>query len=114
MIFDGENLFFDKAALSAATLTSDVLSVGIGEAGDPLQLIVRATDTTGTGKLTVKVETSASDAFTTSTQLAEYVGTSISARIPRGNLGFLRLKVVSTYTAGKLTAGITVDDDIPW
>ena len=38
----------------------------------------------------------------------------LAADVPRGNLGYLRLTVTSTYSKGTLTAGLVLDDDIDW
>ena len=39
MIFDGENMFFDKKALENGSMTSDILDVGPGEASDNMHLV---------------------------------------------------------------------------
>ena len=128
MIFDGENLFFKKKALSNETITSDVIDVGKGEASDPLHIVADITKDAGAGSVTLFLDTSETKTFTTSFTLMEMPGktyTSLftladdkhptfSAKVPRGNQGFLRLRAQSTFSDGKITAGLVNDDDIPW
>lgn len=111
MIFDGENLFFNKKPLSSGTLESDIVNVGPGETYQPMFLAVFVHDPEGDGKVTVKLETAATEDFAEPKTLGTYDGAG-SQPVPRGNLGYLRVSVESTYTGGELTAGLVVDDDI--
>lgn len=112
MIFDGENLFFDHKALSAGELVSDVVFVGEGEAACPLCLFLGVSENTTNGTASTVIETSADEAFTDATTLGTFTAVPLSVTVPRGNLGYLRLKVTSTYSTGELTAGLILDDDI--
>lgn len=112
MIWDGENLFFWKKALSAATLTSDVLNVGPGEASDNMTLHLSVANGSTGGTLSTVLETSATEDFASATTLGTYTTMPVSTPIPRGNKGFLRLKSTSTYTSGALTAGLVLEDNI--
>lgn len=114
MIFDGENMFFNKKALSNSTITSDVLDVGPGEASDPLTLVLDVSKDAGSGSMVTVLKTSATKTFTTSIELAEYTGVPVKAKLPRGNQGYLRLDVTSGKSSGTMTAGLVIDDDIPW
>ena len=129
MIFDGENMFFHKKPLSNTTLTSDVLDVGKGDASDPLHMIVDVDKDAGAGKITAKLQTSATSDFSTVSVLGQYESKTyttsfkfkddtlahmISAKVPRGNKGYLRLVAESTMTSGTLTAALVNDDDISW
>jgi hypothetical protein len=111
MIFDGENMFLDGKALSASTITSNVINVGPGESGDAMHLVL-AVSGAGTGTATTALETSATEDFTSKTVLGEYTKVPLSVQIPRGNLGYLRLSVTSTYTTGTVTAALVLDDNI--
>ncbi len=127
MIYDGENMFFKDQDLSATTLTSDILDVGVGEASDPMHLVASVTNDAGAGNVTVALDTSddstftsyttigtfVSPTFTTSFTLAQHMGPVVSAKIPRGNKGYLRIRATSTFTDGQLTAGLVLDDDVP-
>ena len=128
MILDKENLFFKDQALSATTLTSDIIDVGPGEASDPMKFVVNVTSDAGAGDVTATLQTSpttdfsspvslftaASPTFTTSFTISDMKGAPvISAPIPRGNKGYLRASVVSTFTDGEMTAALVMDDDIP-
>ena len=126
MIYDGENMFFKKQALSNTTLTSDVIDYGNGEASDPPKLVVEVTKDAGAGAIALTVQTSddstfaspetfftkSTPTFTTSFTLADVKGPVIAAPLPRGNKRYLRLSAVSTFTDGKMTAGLVNDDDI--
>lgn len=126
MIYDGENMFFKKQALSNTTLISDVIDYGNGEASDPPKLVVEVTKDAGAGAIALTVQTSddstfaspetfftkSTPTFTTSFTLADVKGPVIAAPLPRGNKRYLRLSAVSTFTDGKMTAGLVNDDDI--
>ena len=112
MIFDGDNVFFLKKALSAADITSDVLNVGTGEAGDPLWLVQKVSGGSAGGTIKTALQTSKDEAFTSPVVLGTYTETELHTKIPRGNLGYLRLVDTSTYTAGTVTAALTWDDDV--
>jgi len=126
MIYDGENMFFKKQTLSSTTLTSDVIDYGNGEASDPPKLVVEVTKDAGAGAIALTVQTSddstfaspetfftkSTPTFTTSFTLADVKGPVIAAPLPRGNKRYLRLSAVSTFTDGKMTAGLVNDDDI--
>ena len=126
MIMDGENLFFKKQSLSATTLTSDVVDYGPGEANDPPKLVVEVTKDAGAGDVEVTMQTcdeptfasptvtfiKKSPTFTTSFSVAQHKGPIISAPLPRGNKRYLRISADSTFTDGKMTAGLVLDDDV--
>ncbi len=127
MIYDRQNRFFKDQALSAATLTSDIIDVGPGEASDPLHMVVDVTPDAGAGKVTATLQTSDDSTFSTYSVLGEYESKTyttsftiaadtlahiIATKLPRGGKNYLRLVAVSTFTDGKLTAGLVFDDDI--
>ncbi len=127
MIYDRQNMFFKDQALSAATLTSDIIDVGPGEASDPLHMVVDVTPDAGAGKVTATLQTSDDSTFSTYSVLGEYESKTyttsftiaadklahvIATKLPRGGKNYLRLVAVSTFTDGKLTAGLVFDDDI--
>lgn len=113
MILDGENLFFNAHELSASTLTSDPVHVGKGESGDPLMLVVSVKGGNSGGTLSsVEIETASTADFAAAKTLGTFTAPPVHAPIPRGNLGYLRLKAVSTYTTGTVTAGLVLDDDV--
>ena len=112
MILDKENTFLDAKALSASTITSNVIYTGPGDSGCPMFLALQVSKDAGTGTLETVLETSADEAFTSVVTLGTYQAVPLSTPLPRGNLGYLRLKVTSTYTKGTVTAGLVLDDDI--
>ena len=72
MIYDRQNMFFKDQALSATTLTSDIIDVGPGEASDPLHMVVDVTPDAGAGKVTATLQTSDDSTFSTYSVLGEY------------------------------------------
>lgn len=110
MIFDGENMFYDKASLTG-TLASNVVNVGPGESYQPMFLEVLVKDANDGAKISATLQTSVDAAFTSPVTLAT-MSKAGSLPVPRGNLGYLRLQVEATATAGTITAGLVVDDDI--
>ena len=128
MILDKQNLFFKDQALSATTLTSDIIDVGPGESSEPMKLVVNVTDDAGAGSIVATVQTSettdfsspfsfmtaTSPTFSTSFTISDMKGAPIiSAPIARGNKGYLRVSAVATFTDGEMTADHVLDYDIP-
>ena len=112
MILDAELLFFDKKTLSATTLTSDIVYVGEGDAGNPLTLFCQLADPTGdSGSVEVEVITGSDADFSDAKTLGKYTAP-FATKMPRGNLGYLKASAVSTYTGGTITAALVSDDDI--
>nr|DAS58917.1 MAG TPA: major capsid protein [Caudoviricetes sp.] len=110
-ILDGENLFYNGKALTNGNVDSDVLKVGPGDAGDPTILVLRVKGA-GTGTFKTVLETSATENFASPKTLGTYDQVPLSVHLPRGNLGYLRIKGTSTYTKGTVTAGLVLDDNI--
>lgn len=112
MIFDHDNMFFDEQALSAADLTSNVVKVGPGESNEPMKLFLGVDKNAGEGTASTVLQTATDEAFTSPVTLGTFSQVPLSVPVPRGNLGYLRLVVTSTYTTGKVTAGLVLDDDV--
>jgi hypothetical protein len=97
-------------------LYSDVLNLGPGEAYQPMFLEAFIKGGTGTSAtLTATIQTATDAEFTSPVALGEFefdADGRTSLPMPRGNLGYVRLKLVSTFTGGTLTAGLAVDDEI--
>lgn len=111
MILDGENLFFDKQALSVADLVSNVIAVGAGESGEEMRLILAVKDADAQSAKTT-LETSKTPDFAVAKVIGTYEQVPLNTRVPRGNQGFLRIKMASKYTKGTVTAGLVLDDNI--
>lgn len=133
MILDKETLFsLDQAVTASATATSiidltpvkgDFRDIGIGE---PLMLFAQVTEqakAAGAAKVQIVLETSADKAFTTPVAIFKSLDISIAdlnagkriiGAVPHGVIKYLRLSYVVTdgpLTAGKFTAGITLNVD---
>lgn len=114
MIIDGENQCFENKALSATDLTSEVVKTGAGDAGDPLHLVLRVKGGSEGGTAKTVLQTAKDEAFTSPVVLGTYDKVPLSVSVPRGDLGYMRLVVTSTYTAGTVSAALVVDDNIDW
>lgn len=119
MIRDAENTFFYKQDLKDVTTSgkiSDVIAVGKGNAvlEQWLDVSLQAKVSAST---TITLQTAADEAFTTPIDLLTVTATTstpvgkMQARIPQGNLGYLRVKAVpsATLTTGTVTAVLLVD-----
>ncbi|CAJ0600730.1 unnamed protein product [Cylicocyclus nassatus] len=113
MIFDQENMFFDKASSGA---TSNVIAnVGGGDASDPL-FITAHVDTPQTDELTLTLQTATDSSFTTPIDMASYkvpvggVGLVLSAKMPYGAKDFLRLTL--SAGTGSLAGMDTINFDL--
>ena len=113
-MFDRENMFSDKQALTATAASTDVVYVGEGDAGpgQPLFIEIDATPSTGVTAMTVTVNTSDAEAmtgavvlgtFTVSTDRLAAGGPILIAAIPSGCKRFLRLNYTITGTPSNLT-----------
>lgn len=122
MIIDNDNVFFDGVdikGLSTTPKVSTVIKTGKGEAYNPLWIFVGA-DQALSSDLTIALETAADEAFTSPVVLGTYTlpkakGAAIKAKVPVGNLGFIRLKATGTSTAivkGALNAMLVPDVSI--
>ncbi len=122
MIFDKENLFSDKQAVAATAVSANIIDLGGPDAGagDRPYLAVHATPFTGTGTLSVELQTSADSAFGTPKIVAAFPvandtlkkgGQIVAGKPPKGMLRYARLNyaVTGTLAGGALTAGLVLD-----
>lgn len=126
MIYDYENMFLHKVDASDYGTTpaySDVVANGGGgSAYDAPFLVMEATGAaTAGGNLTVDLQTSDTEAFTTAVDVASYTvpsgsqGRVIVARLPYGLKKYLRLKLTGSASItgdAVLTAGLVLDADM--
>lgn len=124
MIRDAENTFFYKKDLNGTTTAgaiSDVINVGKGNAVLEQWLDVSLQTKITGGNATVTLQTAMDESFTSPVDLltttvtpTTAIGKILQSRIPQGNLGYLRVKVVptATLTAGKITAVLLVDSTL--
>jgi len=122
MRLDKRNLFSDaQAVTSSAVASTNVIETGGGSgAGNPVGMAVQVVEAFAGGtSLKVGIETCATEGFSSGVvTLVEstlaLAALTAGARfplnfLPEGDLGFIRLKYTptGTFTAGKLTAGLT-------
>ena len=134
MLFDKQNLFSDKQAITADAASTNVIDMTgrLKEVafGTPIPLriqVVEGFTVTGTVSVEVKVQTDDNAAFSSPKTLATsgaisstdlVAGSVIPINfVPKGNEGYMRLYYDVTIssggsiTAGKFTAGIIAGDD---
>ena len=119
MVFDGENTFMYKKAISGATVVSDVVAnVNGGDAYNPLWFYVVVNKALNAGPATVELLTSDKEAMTSPVTLGSYKvdadkGKKLAAKLPLGAKAFLQVKVSGqTFTAGEMTAALVADVDL--
>ena len=121
MILDAETTFFDQAAHNA---TSDIINLGLGDAGrgEPLYVFVAVKDGTAASGMVVTLNTSENDDMTSPAAIA--TRTVPAADVTRGGLVFKAVlptgckkyvqMAITGLTAGTVTAGINLGgDDVP-
>lgn len=118
MLLDAQSLFSDNQAITSSTASTNVVRFGLGEFTFVPLLIQVTQDFATLTSLTVKVQTSADEAFTNAVDLAEATILTADLKagkvvpinyIPSGNLGYIRIYYTvtgSSATAGKITAGV--------
>ena len=123
MIYDKENLFLDGVAVSefgtSAKYSDVIVNIGAGDAYPNAFLAAAVTGApTAGGTLTVTLQTSDTEAFTSANDLASVnvptgsQGDVIGMIMPKGCKKYLRLKLQGSAAvtgAGKITAGIVLD-----
>lgn len=136
MLYDKENMFSENQAITADVASTNVIEFTKGPIkeiafGTPIPLRIQVTEAftgvTASSTLEIKIQTSDSQAFTTSTVLATTGAIPMTTLkegyvaslnyIPKGNKGFMRLYYdvtlngSETVTAGKITAGVVAANE---
>ena len=128
MLYDLETLFSNNQEVTTTATSDNVVCLAKGvikevSFGTPLPLRIQVTkDFDGATGLTIEVETASDKEFSDVKVLATTGKVAIASLvagyvapinfIPKGNLGYMRLKytVEGTATAGAITAGIVAAD----
>lgn len=113
MVIDNFNTFFDNEQLNGTKKTGKVIHTGEGDANNPLFIVALTTDASADASITI--ETSKTADFATS----EEIGTIDVkkdklnvARVPYGDLGYLRAKTGTNATSGTISAFLTLDAEL--
>lgn len=121
MILDEQSLFSNKQAIVESCVSENILDLGKREVsfGTPIELFIQVTeDFNNLTSLSIKVQTSADEAFSSTVDLIEQTmlldelkkGAVSSIKfLPKGNLGYVRLVYTVTGTEptqGAILAGI--------
>lgn len=121
MILDEQCLFSNNQAITASCVSTNILDLGKREVsfGTPIDLIIQVTeDFNNLTSLSVAVQTSLNESFSTPVKLTETTLSLANLKkgevlpiqfLPKGNLGYMRLSYTVTGTAptkGKVLAGI--------
>lgn len=111
MILDEQGLFSNKQKITKNCTSENILALGKREVsfGTPVEIFVQIAEAfNNLTSLTIKVQTSMSEDFATSTDLVEQTITlenltkgavSTIKFLPKGNLGFMRLSYAVNGTA---------------
>lgn len=131
MLLDTQNLFSDNQPIAdATTYSSNIVKFGSGDVSY-LPVIIQVVDSfVNTDTLTVKIQTSSDESFTSAVDLAQSSLTKdelvAGAKfplfyLPRGNKGYMRLVYLASYTAeataetaGKITAGVVAGHELSY
>ena len=124
MILDNQAIFSDEQAITVDAASTNVIKLN-GEVayGTPIEVFVQIAEafkSTEVTSVAVKIQTSATENFSSVTDLATETLSALTAGtranikfLPKGNKGYIRLYYdvtfetgVSAATAGKITAGI--------
>ncbi len=124
MLLDAQNLFSENQAITTGSINSDnTVYFGKGDVSFAPLLIQVVEDFTNLTSLTVKVQTSQEEDFSSSEDLVtstlELADLKAGQRfpinfLPKGNKGYMRIVYTVTGTAettGKITAGVVAADE---
>ena len=125
MLLDKQNLFSDAQTVTATAYSTNSIKMGDKDVSYIPIIIQVVQDFAGLTNLMVEIETSATSNFSSSTSLVSssmaVAKLTAGARfpisyLPKGNLGYMRLKytVTGTGTAGKITAGVVDSNRLSW
>ena len=121
MILDEQALFSNNQKITATAVSTNIINFGKREIsfGTPVEIFVQITESFNTlTSLTIKVQTSATENFSTAVDLTEQTillanltkGTVSTIKfVPKGNLGYMRLSYTvtgSNPSTGAILAGI--------
>ena len=123
MILDYENMFSKDQAVTATAVSTNIVDLGPGDAGpsERISLFVTADPPfTGTGTVSVGLQTADDAAMATPVMVATFAPTNaallaggklVASRLPHGCKRYLRLNytVTGTVADGKVTAGLVWD-----
>ena len=125
MLLDAQSLFSDSQEITSGTINStNAVKFGKGDVSFVPVVIQIVNDFSNLANLTVKIQTSDSEDFSSAIDLIESTlpltelktGTKFPiCYLPRGNKGYMRLLYVvdgSVETTGKITAGVVAGDGL--
>ena len=125
MLLDKQNIFSDAQTIASTCYSTNYIKFGTGDVSYVPVIVQVVEDFAGLTSLTVEFETSATSNFSSSVSLCSFtlalaklkVGARFPiAYLPKGNLGYMRIKysITGTPTAGKVTAGVVNSSQISW
>ncbi len=124
MLLDAQNIFSDNQSITTGKINSDnTVCFGKGDVSFVPLLIQVVEDFSNLTSLTVKIQTSATEDFSSSEDLVtstmELANLKAGARfpisfLPKGNKGYMRIVYTvegTEETTGKITAGVIAADE---
>lgn len=120
MIFDKQNLFSNRQAVTATAVSTDVVDLGAGDSGNAPYLSVIAAGYSGAGSIVVELQTSNDAAFGAVKTLATFPvsnadlkkgGAVVAVKLPKGMQRFARLNyaVTGAVSGGAILAGLVMN-----
>lgn len=113
MVIDNFNTFFDKEPMNGTKKTGKVIHTGEGDANNPLFLVALTTDASADTNITI--ESSKTADFTNAEEIGCFgvkKDKLTVARLPYGDLGYLRAKTGTDSTSGTISAFLTLDAEL--
>lgn len=113
MVIDNFNTFFDNEQLNGTKKTGKVIHTGEGDANNPLFLVALTTDASADTNITI--ESSKTADFTNAEEIGCFgvkKDKLTVARLPYGDLGYLRAKTGTDSTSGTISAFLTLDAEL--
>ena len=127
MLLDAQNLFSDAQAITSGTIYStNTVRFGKNDVSFVPVIIQVVDDFTALTSLKVKIQTSDTAEFTSSSDLAESTLLLADLKagkkfpisyLPKGNKGYIRLAYTvdgTAETTGKITAGVVASDELSY
>lgn len=117
MRLDMQSMFFDAAAMSGTTLTSQALNVEAAGIAEAEAFVVARFDADAHGATKVELQGSADNAtYVVLNAMAvtdTTAGAGVNLRIPQGCPQYLKLVVTGASMKGNVTAGVTLQAPSP-
>ena len=125
MLLDKQSMFCDNQLVTSTVYSANSVYFGKNDVSYMPLIIQVTSDFVGATSVVVEFETCSNIAFISTTVIGSctLTGSKLVAgakfpisHLPKGNLGYIRLKFIvsGSATAGKITAGVVLNDSLSW